>query len=179
MFSPAQFQTLQTNHAAAMFELTQKAFTSVEKIVELNLQTARSAFDEAAEATLAAKEPQQFFTPQVDALQPAAEKAATYGRELYDIVAEAQAEVNKFAEDGIAQARAQWLALVDTAVKNAPAGSETAASMFKSGVIAANDAFDNVQRASRQVAEGLQANLMAVAPKVAKTAKSAAKGKRA
>jgi hypothetical protein len=83
--------------------------------------------------------------------------------------------VNKFAEEGIAQARAQWLALVDTAVKNAPAGSENAAHMFKSGVIAANDAFDNVQRASRQVAEGLQANLMAVAPKSAKMVKAKAK----
>ncbi|MDH5540358.1 MAG: phasin family protein [Rhizobacter sp.] len=176
MFSADQMSAAQMKQVATMFDLTQKAFASVEKLVELNLQTARSVLEDATDSTLAIKDPQQFFAPRADVMQPVADKATAYGRQWVDIVTEAQSDVNQVAEAGVAQARAQWLAMVDTAVNNAPAGSENAAMMFKSGMVTANDAFDNVQRASKQAAEGLQANLMSLAPK---TAAAPSKAKRA
>jgi phasin family protein len=172
MFDTTAFATAQNQQFANLFSLTQKAFAGVEKLVELNMETARTALTEAGQTRFDPKDAQTMFAAPAEALQPAADKATEYGRQVADIVTETQAEFTQFADAGVAQARAQWLALVDNVVKNAPAGSENVVGMLKSSVIAANDAFDNLQRTSRQAAEGLQANLMAAAPKMAKTAKA-------
>jgi phasin family protein len=181
MFTPDQFIAAQKSNVETLYGLTQKAFEGVEKLVALNLQASKAALEEATDAALSVKDPQQLFVPQGDLLQPAADKATAYGREVYEIVAQVNAEVSKFAEDTVAQVRKEWLAAIDSAVKNAPSGSETAASLFKAGVVAANDAFDGVQRIAKQASEAVEANVVALTPKAAKAGKAspASKAKRA
>ena len=125
-----------------LFGLTNKAFEGVEKLVELNLQVAKAALSEAADTTKAAmsvKDAQELFALQAGLLQPAAEKAAAYSRHLYDILAGTGAEFTKAAEGNLADAQKKVLSLVDNAVKNAPAGTESAVALVKSAVAAANN----------------------------------------
>lgn len=160
------------------FGLTHKAFEGVEKLVELNLQVARAAIGEAAEnakAVLAAKDAQEFLALQASLMQPAAEKAAAYSRHLYDIAASTGAEVTKVAEATAADAQSKFLSVVDSAVKNAPAGSENAVALVKSAVAAANNAFEGVQKAVKQATETAEANFQAMSA----TATKAVKVKRA
>ena len=86
---------------------------------------------------------------QAGLLQPAADKAAAYSRHVYDIVAGTTAEVSKAAEATMADGQKKVLALVDTAVKNAPAGSESAVAMVKSAVAAANNAYESAHKAAQ------------------------------
>jgi cell division ATPase FtsA len=53
--------------------------------------------------------------------------------------------------------------LVDSAAKNAPAGSESAVAIMKSSVSAANNALESVQKAVKQATEMAEANFNAVA----------------
>src|SRR5512147_3317928 len=118
-----------------LFGLTNKAFEGVEKLVELNLQVAKTALAESADTTKAAlsvKDAQELFALQAGLLQPAAEKAAAYSRHLYDIAAATNAEVSKVAEEQAAETQKKFMAVVDTAVKNAPAGTENAVALVKS-----------------------------------------------
>jgi uncharacterized protein YegP (UPF0339 family) len=111
-------------------------------------------------------------------LQPAAEKAAAYSRHLYEIATGTNAEVTKVAEAQLADAQNKMLAVVDTAVKNAPAGTENAVALVKSAVAAANNAFESVQKASKQAAEVAEANFQAMTNTAVKATQTAAKTSR-
>ena len=179
-FVAAQKATLET-----LFGLTTKAFEGVEKLVELNMQVARTSLAEAAEtaqAALSVKDAQELMSLQASLLQPAAEKAAAYSRHIYDIVSGTNVEVGKAAEATIAEGQRKVLALVDTAVKNAPAGSESAVALVKSAVAAANNAYESVNRAAKQATEVAEANFTTMtnqAVKAANSANASAKSKRA
>ena len=119
------------------------------------------------------------MTLQASLLQPAAEKAASYSRHLYDIVSGTNAEVSKAAEATLAEGQRKVLALVDTAVKNAPAGSESAVALVKSAVAAANNAYESVHRAAKQATEVAEANFTTMnQPGRQGCQQRAAKGKR-
>jgi phasin family protein len=163
-----------------LFGLTNKAFEGVEKLVELNLQVAKTALGEAAETTKAAlsvKDAQELMSLQTSLLQPAAEKAAAYSRHLYDIAAATNAEVAKVAEDTAADTQKKFTALVDTAIKNAPAGSENAVALVKTAMAAANNAYESVQKAAKQAADVAEANFQAVTTSAVKA--TSTKSKRA
>ncbi len=165
-----------------LFGLTHKAFEGVEKLVELNLQVAKAALGEAAETTKAAlsvKDAQELMALQAGLLQPAAEKAVAYSRHVYDIAAATTADVGKVAEETAADAQKKFMAVVDTAVKNAPAGSENAVALVKSAVAAANNAYETVQKAAKQAADVAEANFQAVTSTAVKATQTTAKVRRA
>ena len=177
-------QVIAANKASieTLFGLTNKAFEGVEKLVELNLQVAKAAMGEAAETTKAAlsvKDAQELLALQAALLQPAAEKAAAYTRHLYDIAASTNAEVTKVAETTASEAQAKFMAVVDSAVKNAPAGTENAVALVKSAVAAANNAFEGVQKAVKQASDVAEANFQAISTSAAKATQAATKTKRA
>ena len=182
-FTTEQFAAAQKSSVETLFGLTGKAFESVERLVELNLQVAKASLAEVAETTYAAmsvKDAQELLTLQASLLQPAAEKAAAYSRHLYDILAGSNAEVAKVAESAMADNQKKVLALVDNAVKNAPAGSESAVALVKSAVAAANNAFESVHKAAKQATEVAEANFTAMTNTAVNATKSAtAKAKRA
>ena len=181
-FTADQFVAAQKANLDTLFGLTTKAFEGVEKLVELNLQVAKTTLTEAADsahAALSVKDAQELMSLQASLLQPAAEKAAAYSRHLYDIVAGTSAEVTKAAEAQMADGQKKVLALVDSAVKNAPAGSENAVALVKSAVAAANNAFESVQKAAKQATEVAEANFQAMTTQAVKATQAATKGKRA
>ena len=174
MMTAEQLMAAHKSNVEVLFGLTNKAFEGVEKLVELNLQVARAAIGEAAEntkAVLSAKDAQEFMALQASLLQPAAEKAAAYSRHLYDIAAATGAEVTKVAEATAADAQTKFMSVVDTAVKNAPAGSENAVALVKSAVAAANNAFEGVQKAVKQATETAEANFQSMSATATKATK--------
>ena len=164
-----------------LFGLTSKAFEGVEKLVELNVTASRAALSEAAnhtQAVLAVKDAQELLALQAGLFQPLAEKTAAYSRHLYDIASGTGAELGKAFEGQVSDAQKAFANLVDSASKNAPAGSETAVAVMKSAVSAANNAFESVQKAVKQASDVAEANFNAVASTAANAAKTAAPRKR-
>jgi phasin family protein len=158
-----------------LFGLTNKAFEGVEKLVELNMQVAKTALGEAIEssqAVLSVKDAQELLALQSTLLQPSAEKAASYSRHLYDIATSTNAEVAKVAEAQMADMQSKFAAVVETASKNAPAGSENAVALVKSAVAAANNAFESVQKAAKQAADVAESNFAAATNSAVKASES-------
>jgi len=181
MLTVEQIAAAQKANVQTLFGLTGKAFEGVERLVELNLQVARTAIGEAGDATAAAlsvKDAQELLTLQASYLQPAAEKVAAYGRHVYDITAATNSEVTKVAEAQMADAQKKFLNLVDSASKNAPAGTENAVALVRSAVAAANNAFESVQKAAKQAADIAEANFQAVTTQAVKATQGATKAKR-
>jgi phasin family protein len=183
MLTPEQVLAAHKSTVETLFGLTNKAFEGVEKLVELNLQVAKTALGEAAEntaAVLSVKDAQELIALQTSLLQPVAEKAAAYSRHVYEIAAATGAEVTKVAESQLADAQKKFMTVVDTAAKNAPAGSENAVALVKSAVAAANNAFESVHKAAKQAADVAEANITALTNTAVKAASTTAtKAKRA
>jgi len=176
-FTPDQFLAAQKANIETLFGLTNKAFEGIEKLVELNLQVAKASLSEVAETTKAAmsvKDAQELLALQSTLLQPAAEKAAAYSRHLYDIAAATNAEVTKVAEAKLAEAQSAFMSSVDAAVKNAPAGTESAVSLVKSALAAANNAYESVHKATKQATEVAEANFQAITTQAVKASQAAA-----
>lgn len=158
--------------------LTTKAFEGVEKIVELNMTASKAAMAEAgdhAKALLSVKDAQELMALQSSMFQPLAEKTAAYSRHLYEIASSSTAEFTKAVEGQAADVQKKITGLVDTAAKNAPAGSETAVAVFKSVVSAANNALESVQKAVKQATDVAEANFNNAASTAMNATKAVAK----
>lgn len=166
MLTAEQVLASQKATVETLFGLTSKAFEGVEKLVELNMTASKAALAEAAgtaQSVLSVKDAQELLALQASLFQPLAEKTAAYSRHLYDIAAGTGAEFGKTFEAQTADAQRKFMAVVDNAAKNAPAGSETAVAVFKSAVAAGNNALESVQKAVKQATEVAEANFNAVA----------------
>jgi hypothetical protein len=79
--------------------------------------------------------------------------------------------VSKAVEATTSETQAKFLSVVDSAVKNAPAGSENAVALVKSAVAAANNAFEGVQKAVKQATDAAEANFQSLSATAVKASK--------
>lgn len=161
-----------------LFGLTGKALEGVEKLVELNLEVVKAALADAAQnakAALAVKDVQELLALQATLLQPSADKATAYSRQLYEVLAATGAEFTKAAEAQFTDWQKAFMSAIDSAAKTAPAGSENVVTMVRSAISAANNAYESVQKAAKQAAEIAEANMTAVTDTAVKAAQGAAK----
>ena len=163
---PEEFSAATKSHFEAQLAmitaLTNKAFESVEKIVDLNMNVVKASLEEstvAAKQLMSAKDPQEFMALSSSQAQPNADKAVAYSRHLASIAASTQAEFTKAAEAQIAETNRKVLALVDEVTKNAPAGSEQMVAMMKSALGNANAGYEQLTKTTKQAVEALEGNL--------------------
>jgi len=178
MLTAEQIMAAHKANIETLFGLTQKAFEGVEKLVELNVQATKAALAETAnnaQAAMNVKDAQELLALQASMVQPLAEKTAAYSRHLYDIAQSAGTEISKTFEGQTAEAQKKFADLVESATQNAPAGSETAVTMMKSAMTAANTAFDSVQKAVKQAGDMAEINFNTVSESAVNASKSAAK----
>ena len=147
-------------------------------MVELNLTATKAALSETmghAHAAMGVKDAQELMALQAGLIQPLAEKSVSYSRHLYDIATSTGAQFGKAMEDKSVEAQKTFANLIDSAAKNAPAGSESAVAMMKSAISASQTAIESVQKAVKQATEAAEANLQAMATTATATAKPAAR----
>lgn len=172
--SPEQFMQLGKSSLEAALSLATITLQGTERLVGLQMKTAKEALDESlksAKALTDVKSVQEFMTLQSGTAQPSLEKMVAYSRSLYEVAAETQTQFSKVFEDRMTKVSGELVAAMDKAVKTAPAGSETALAAFKSAVAAANTAYDTLSKVAREAAD------MAVNNASAQAAKAAAKRK--
>jgi phasin family protein len=173
MMTPEQMIAAQKANVESLFGLTEKAFAGVEKLVDLNMTAAKAALQDNLHQTQAffnVKDIQELMALQACYLQPMAEKAAAFNRHVYEIASSTGSEFTKAVEAKAAEAQKAVAGMVDSAAKNAPAGSETAVAMIKSAVAASHTAMESVQKAVKQATEAAEANMHAMASNVTATA---------
>ncbi len=162
--SPEQFAALSKANIEALLSLANTAFASSERLINLNLTTARSALEDSVantKALLAAKDVQELASLQSSLTKPVLEKTVAYARSVYEITAQAQEEVSKLFEEQISEANKNVSSVLDKAAKSAPAGSDVAVAAVKSAIAAANSAYDSFSKAAKQAAEIAEANVAA------------------
>lgn len=145
--------------------LSNKALDSAEKLMSLNIGTAKSALAESAHTVqqlCAAAGPQEIFALSTAQTQPAFEKALAYGRNLGHIASGTQAEFMDAAQRQINKANAGVMKLVDDVAKSAPSGSAGVIEIMQVAIDNATKGFDQMQRTSKQASQVIEANINAV-----------------
>lgn len=176
MTTPEQFAQMNKAALETFQTIALKSVESFEKLAELNIQATKVSLAESAEqmrALLNAKDPKAVADLAMNSAQPAADKAAAYAKHVYDIANETGTEIAKLFEKQIAESSKQLNTAIDALAKNAPAGSEGVVTFVKSAVSAANTAYDQVNKATKQAVELAEANI-AAATKAAPRARKAA-----
>jgi phasin family protein len=159
-FSTATKATLESQFSV-LSSFAGKAFEGVEKLVELNLSTAKAALEESAATSrqlLGAKDAQEFLALSVAQAQPSAEKAATYSRSLAAIASGTQADLISVVESQFTETNGKIVSLFEEISKHAPAGSENAVAIIKSAIGNASAGYEQFTKTSKQAAEVIEAN---------------------
>ncbi len=177
-YTAEQFTAANKANVETLATLSNQAFAGFEKLVELNIAASKAALSESfshAQALLAVKDAQELLALQAGVLQPLAEKSAAYNRHVYNIASTSGAEFTKALEAKFAEAQKAVTAVVDNAVKNAPAGSDTVVALFKSAVSAGQNAVETAQNAAKQAVELAESNFTAVTAQAVNAASTASK----
>jgi phasin family protein len=158
--------------------LSNKAFSGFEKLVELNLAAAKAVLTESfnhAQSLLATKDLQQLLALQTGQVGPVAEKAAAYSRHVYGIAVETSAEFTKAFEDQAAESQKALTQAIDSLVKSAPAGTESAMAVLKSAMASSQSAIESAQSTAKKAMALAESNVTAVTEKALSAAASVSK----
>lgn len=180
--NPEQFASANKAAVDSLLSLANTALASAERIAALNLNTTRSVLEDSvsgAKAIMGAKDAQEALAIQASLAQPNVEKAVAYSRSVYEISAQTQEELTKMLEAQFGDFQKQIAGLLDKASKSAPAGSDVAVAAVKSAIAAATSAFDNMNKAAKQVSEIAEANVAAATNATVKAVGAAAGKKKA
>ena len=159
----AEFNKVNVANATKLAALS---IENAEKLFKLNLNAAKIALAqgvEGAQAAASIKDVQDLMALRAKVAESGVQTALSYSRTLYDLASEAQAEYSSIAEESWASYQKGVAALVDKASKSAPAGSDVAINALKSTFAASTAAFDQFQKASKQVANLADASYRAAA----------------
>lgn len=151
----------------AFTSLSEKAFASFEKLVQLNMDTVKATMSQSLESlqTLAAaKDAQSVLALQSGLMQPLSESASAYSRSLYEIVSGASADLASTVESTQAESQKNVAALLENSLKSAPAGSEAAVAAIKSAMTAGTQAVESAQKAAKQAVKLVESNVKPVTP---------------
>src|SRR5882724_3209824 len=159
---PEQLLTANKDNLETFVEFAGITAAGAEKLLDVQMKIAKAIFADTvkhAKTIVAAKDVQELTEIQTSVAQPSAEKAAAYGRSIYSVVAETQAEMSKFFEVRFADVNKNLTTALDKAMKSAPAGSDVAVAAVKSAMAAANQAYDAFSKATKQVTEATEATI--------------------
>lgn len=150
----------------AFFKASTHAFAAFEDLVALNLNTARQALSDTADATqdlLSSRDLTGLGQIHAKHVQPAAEKLSAYASSVYAITSKAGAEVSKIAELHLREAQVAGQDAIDAALKNAPAGAQQLNDLFKSAVATAAQSIEGVQAAAKQAVTAAESHIRSAA----------------
>lgn len=142
----------------------QIAAQGIEKITELNLKAAKAAFADnvrSAKSMSEIKDAADFPAWATSAAQPGFEKATVYAKSVYEAVTATGSELGSLLDSQVTEFNKQVVVALDSALKSAPAGSEATVAAVKSVIGIANSVYDNMAKASKQLAAITDANITA------------------
>jgi phasin family protein len=174
--TPEQLFALNRANVEAALRLAGVALDGAERLIDLQLKTAKSALADSmqsARALTSVRDFEQFAALKETVLQPSFEKATAYAKQVYDVAAETQADLGKVMEEQVSEFNKQVIAALDQLVKTAPAGSEFGIAAMKSTLAAVNSGFDNLTKVAKQLGDVTQGNIEVVANQTIEAAKKA------
>ncbi len=130
-----------------------QTLNGVQKLAELNLQTAKTTLSESVEqfeSLRSIKDVSKLAEVSAAAAQPAGEKAAAYAKHVYDITSNTTNGIATTVQAHIADSQALTTEWLNAAAKAAPAGSEPVVNAAKQAFALIQGAYDKTVAATNE-----------------------------
>jgi phasin family protein len=155
------------NQAAydAALEYARASMASAEQLLKLNLEAARSAFEQntqAARDLLNASDPQTMVQTRTKLAETSMQQAASYANGVYELVSQTQTQLATLFQDQIARVSKDMAAGADQVTKGIP-GAPPPSAALQSTLAATNAMLESLNQATRQFAEISEATMKAAA----------------
>jgi hypothetical protein len=141
--------------------MTACTFASAEKVIELNMNAARTSVQEnstLANQVLASQSTNDLQVIFTALPQATSTKAVAYGHHLTTIAADACTEIARSTQSEVAEMTDRICSLIDQASRNLPAGSENMAALTKAVMATANSGYEQVVKTAEQAAHTIEEN---------------------
>ena len=172
-----QIAALNKSQLEAGLKMAEFAAQSMEKLADVQLKAAKAAYADNLKVLkqfAAAKDVNQLTALSTSMAQPTFDKAASYAKSIYDVMANSQSELASVLEEQVSEFNKNMVVTLDAVMKSAPAGSEGALAAAKSAIHSANTAYETMVKAARQMATVAESNLATVTSHAAPAKKKAA-----
>ncbi len=168
LFNTENLQAAQKSQLELLQQISGKVFESVEQLTQLQFKNLRATSNDQFEnltALLSVSNPQDFAKVQTSFTQPTAqaERLMEFNREVYELISNTHADIAKLAESQVTATTEQTQEMLETLVKNAPAGAEPAVAMFKSALESVGTTYESVQNAAKQASKMAEEGITSVA----------------
>jgi phasin family protein len=153
---------MQAEALDASREAASKTIEGLQKLAQLNLQTARQSLEQSSEqinALLAARDTRALTDLVTSLARPPQDQFSAYARAVYSIYRDTNQDFAAMVEKQVAASNRQLAEAVETLASNAPAGSDGVVSLIKQSMAAAQSAYDQVNQATRKFADMTEANI--------------------
>jgi len=175
--TPEDFAGLGKNSLETALKFAQISMDSAEQMMKLQLDAARTAFEEnskTAKSLAEVKDPQQLIALRAKLAEQSVEKMLTYSKSVYEVASGAQGELSKLMEQAVAGHSKDVIEAMEKVLKAAPGGtSEAAVAAFKTAISATHTAMENMTKAAQQVTHMADSSIRAATQATTEAAKAA------
>lgn len=124
-----QFSAFNQKALNAALDLAALSFSNAERFLDMHIEAVKGSLEESAEtfkALSSAKDPQELLALRSRLLETSVERASSYARTVYELVAEAQAETSELIEAQVAAFSEGVGSAVEQAARSASEGISAA-----------------------------------------------------
>jgi len=147
--------------------LTSKAVQGVEQVVNLNMTTAKKAFEGSMSASAQAAQDPKAAMAAAAQMKPDMSGAVTYNNQLKVIIDDIQKDFRQAADAHVAEAKSTLTALIYDVTQNVKPGQENAVEIIKSAIDNAFQGYEKVTQATRQAVEVVEQQIAKASAQVA------------
>ena len=154
--TPEQISAANKANMETLANLSRKAFEGVEKLMELNIQVAKTMMSEQVEhmkSCASAKDAQDLMAMQAKFVKPFSEKIVSYSRHLKDISTETQTALSAINQEEIKNHSEKLKTLISDMTSTAPNTPEAMKNLMKQAVANATTVFESSQKAVKQAVD--------------------------
>ena len=171
-----QFATLGKAQFETVLKTVEFASEQAEKLADIQIRAVKAAYADGVKtvkhlATL--KDVSEVAAYSSGLTQPTLEKTTDYAKDVYEMVAAAQTGLASMLEGQVAEFNKTMVVTLDSALKSAPAGSESAVAAAKSAIHSANTVYESMVKAAKQLAAITEANIATISAQAAPTKRKA------
>ena len=177
LWNPEQNSVGQQASMEASFALANRTVEIFQKMIELNLKTARSSITETREVVfeaLSGNSLQEWGALHSGAAERIAPQIQSYYRQLFAIASNSQLEFANVINEYVTGQQRKLQEAIGGAARHAPAAAETAITSLKSAIAAAGTWYETTYKATQQAILAAESNAAAVSEVVSKTTRQAA-----
>lgn len=160
--SPEKLMQMQAEALEASKQAAAKTLEGLQKLAELNLQTAQRSLEQSSEqinALLSARDTKALTELVTSLARPPQDQFSAYAKAVYAIYRDANQDFASMVDKQVAASNRELAAAVETLAQNAPTGSEGVVALIRQSMAAAQNAYEQVNQAGRKFAESAEASI--------------------